>query len=88
MEKIFEENTVFSEKVARFACVVGDGTPSRGGPSSRIVVAETPGIRKQTLFLFPKINHIGFGTHGHVQISKNHENEGFPASPIMKSKSY
>ena len=36
----------------------------------------------------PKINDIGFGSHGHVRKSPNHENEGIPVSPIMKSKSY
>ena len=29
----------------------------------------------------PKINNIGFGSHGHVQKSRNHENEGFRFLP-------
>ena len=36
----------------------------------------------------PKINTIGFGSHGHVQKSETHEHDGFSVSPIMKSKSY
>ena len=36
----------------------------------------------------PKTNHIGFGSHGHVQKSWNYQNEEFSSSPIMKSESY
>ena len=36
----------------------------------------------------PKINNIGFGVHGHVRKSRNHENEEFDGSHISKSKSY
>ena len=34
-----------------------------------------------------KIKMVGFGSHGHVRKSPNHENNGFSGSPIMKSKS-
>ena len=34
----------------------------------------------------PKIEIIGFGSYGHVQKSRNHENEGFSVSPRSKSK--
>ena len=37
---------------------------------------------------FPKINNIRFGSHGHVRKARNHENDGFSVSPIVKSKSY
>ena len=36
----------------------------------------------------PKIKIIGSGAQGHVQKSRNHENEGFEGSHITKSKSY
>ena len=36
----------------------------------------------------PKINNIGFESHGHVQKSRYHKNEGFSSSPMMKSKRY
>ena len=36
----------------------------------------------------PKLKIIGFGGHGHVQKSENHEDEGFVAFPNVKSKSY
>ena len=29
----------------------------------------------------PEIDDIGFGSHGHVEKSENHENEGFPGFP-------
>ena len=28
--------------------------------------------------MYPKLKIIGFGSHGHVQKSDNHENDGFP----------
>ena len=36
----------------------------------------------------PKINKIGFGSHGHVRKSENHENDGFSGSPKRKLKRY
>ena len=36
----------------------------------------------------PEINDIGFEAQGHVQKPRHHRNEGFSASPIIKSKSY
>ena len=36
----------------------------------------------------PKLKIIGFGSHGHVRKSENHENEGFSGFPKVKSKSY
>ena len=41
-----------------------------------------------SILVSPEIINIGFGNHGHVQISPNHEHEGFSGSPKMKSKSY
>ena len=35
-----------------------------------------------------KDNIVGFGSHGHIRKSENHDNERFSASPIMKSKKY
>ena len=37
--------------------------------------------------LSPKIKRIGFGRHGYVRKSRNHENYEFSVFPIMKSKS-
>ena len=31
--------------------------------------------------MFPKINNIGFGSHGHVQRSEDHENDGLSGFP-------
>ena len=39
------------------------------------------------ILVSPKINIIGFGNRGHVQKSRNHENNRFSVSPMMKSKS-
>ena len=36
----------------------------------------------------PQIKIIGFGSHGHVQKSRNHEDDGFSVFPIMKAKQY
>ena len=36
----------------------------------------------------PKIKIIGFGSHGHVRKSPNHESDRYSGSPIMESKSY
>ena len=41
-----------------------------------------------SVLVSPKVNHIGFGAHGHVQKSQNHRNEGFERSHITKSKQY
>ena len=36
----------------------------------------------------PKVNDAGFGAQGHVQKSRNYENEAFDGSPISKSTSH
>ena len=36
----------------------------------------------------PEIKIIGFGSHGHVQESRNHTNDGFSLSPTDNSESY
>ena len=36
----------------------------------------------------PKMKIIGFGSHGHGQKSRNHENQGFSGSHIMNPRSY
>ena len=41
----------------------------------------------KSILVYPKINEFGFGSQGHVRKSRNHENDGFSASPISKSKS-
>ena len=41
-----------------------------------------------SILVFPRIAIIGFGNHGHVRKSRNHEDEGFSVSPIIKSTSY
>ena len=35
-----------------------------------------------------KINHIGFGSYGRVQKSRNYRNEVFEGSPMSKANSY
>ena len=40
----------------------------------------------QSILVSPKINNIGFGAQGYVRKSRNHEHEGFEASPISESK--
>ena len=39
-----------------------------------------------SVLLSPKINNIGFGAHGHVGASRNHENERFESSHISNSQ--
>ena len=38
--------------------------------------------------LSPEIKIVGFGSHGYVQKSRNHRNEGFTVSSTMKLRSY
>ena len=40
------------------------------------------------ILVSPKIKINRFGAQGHVQKSRNHENEGFEGSQISKSRSY
>ena len=51
---------------------------------SRVANFQNCEISKHNIPKMVWINDIGFGSHGHVRKSPNHEHEGFANSPRMK----